>query len=1061
MNQNADLKNQPFRRQIVHLLCLMVLLSLPSFVFAQNTITGFVKDNKGNPLANVSVVIKSTMKGTTTDASGIFKISASLNDIIIFSFTGYVTQEVPINNQAKIDVNLQPSDNALNEVVVVGYGTQKKVNLTGAVGTATSERLQNRPIVDAGQGLQGVIPNLNVGIRNGDPTQSASFNIRGFTSINGGSPLILVDGVPMSLERINPDDIASVTVLKDAAASAIYGARAAFGVILVETKKGKGKKVNVQLSTEQSIAKPIFLMDVVTDPYQYVTVYNQASMRTTGQPAFDNNYVDGTKRWVDNPTLENAWQVYNGSLRFYGYNDYQHKLITDFAPQQKYDLSISGASDKVNYYASFGYLNKDGYLRDAAKNEKFKRYNVLLKSDVKVNDWLKLDEKIVFNAQSSDKPHFYNWDVNINSSARESPIALIQFPDLPYYITPGDHDQYAQYIGMYFGGTNFFPYLKNGGRTTFSVADLWLTQGITLNPIEGLIIRSDFSYNNYNRQYQDVASKIDIVHADLLSNPMTDNGLSGDDYINNQSNYNQYSVFNAYAEYTLNKFENHHAKLMVGFNQEWGRDSYIRAQAKSLITPIITDLNATSGSQQTWGGKSHVALQGLFYRFNYNYKEKYLFETNGRYDGTSRFPRDSRFGFFPSVSAGWRISQEKFMQGTSNWLDNLKLRASYGTLGNQLLGSDYYPYISTMGTGSAPYIMSNGLIPYVSPAGLVSPTLTWETVVAKNLGLDFTLLDQRLDVSADIYIRDTKNMLMNVHYPDILGTAAPKSNAADLRTRGWEISATWRDRINKDWNYGVTLALSDNTTEITKYENPNGALSDYYVGQKIGQIWGYQTVGIFQSDDKVAASADQSQLGANWRAGDMQYADLNNDGKINPGKNTLEDHGDLAIIGNTTPRYSFGINGDLHFKSFSFNVFFQGLLHRQYLPDNGNWQAFYPFNDGHIEKYFITESWSPDNPDAYFAAPTFGFDTKKNIQPQSRYVQNAAYIRLKNISLVYNLPNKLVDKVGFSDVQVYVSGMNLWEYSKMHKPLDPESVYTVTQEYYLQRIFTLGAKINF
>jgi hypothetical protein len=389
------------------------------------------------------------------------------------------------------------------------------------------------------------------------------------------------------------------------------------------------------------------------------------------------------------------------------------------------------------------------------------------------------------------------------------------------------------------------------------------------------------------------------------------------------------------------------------------------------------------------------------------------------------------------------------------------LRASYGTLGNQLLGSDYYPYISTMGTGSAPYIMSNGLIPYVSPAGLVSPTLTWETVVAKNLGLDFTLLDQRLDVSADIYIRDTKNMLMNVHYPDILGTAAPKSNAADLRTRGWEISATWRDRINKDWNYGVTLALSDNTTEITKYENPNGALSDYYVGQKIGQIWGYQTVGIFQSDDKVAASADQSQLGANWRAGDMQYADLNNDGKINPGKNTLEDHGDLAIIGNTTPRYSFGINGDLHFKSFSFNVFFQGLLHRQYLPDNGNWQAFYPFNDGHIEKYFITESWSPDNPDAYFAAPTFGFDTKKNIQPQSRYVQNAAYIRLKNISLVYNLPNKLVDKVGFSDVQVYVSGMNLWEYSKMHKPLDPESVYTVTQEYYLQRIFTLGAKINF
>ena len=542
---------------------------------------------------------------------------------------------------------------------------------------------------------------------------------------------------------------------------------------------------------------------------------------------------------------------------------------------------------------------------------------------------------------------------------------------------------------------------------------------------------------------------------------MTNNGLSGDDYINNQTDYNQYSVFNTYAEYTLDKFSNHYVKLMAGYNQEWGRDSYIRSEAKSLITPIITDLNATSGAQQTFGGKSHVALQGLFYRLNYIFKDKYLLEANGRYDGTSRFPKDSRFGFFPSVSAGWRISQESFMKGTTKWLDNLKLRASYGTLGNQLLGSNYYPYISTMGTGSAAYIMSNSLIPYVSPAGLVSPTLTWESVVAKNLGLDFTILDQRLDVSADVYIRDTKNMLMNVQYPDILGTSAPKSNAADLRTKGWELSATWRDKINKNWNYGITLALSDNSTVITKYQNRNGSISDYYVGKKVGEIWGYQTVGIFQSDDKVAAAADQSQLGANWRAGDMQYADLNDDSKINPGKNTLDDHGDLRIIGNTTPRYSFGLNGDVSFKSFSLNVFFQGVLKRQYLPDNGNWQAFYPYNDGHVEKYFLKESWSPDNPNAYFAAPTLGFDTKKNIQPQSRYVQNAAYIRLKNITLSYMLPHRLTDKIKASGVQIYFAGMNLWEYSKMHKPLDPENVYTVTQEYYLQRIFTLGAKLNF
>ena len=379
------------------------------------------------------------------------------------------------------------------------------------------KRLEKRPIVDAGQGLQGVIPNLNVGIRNGDPTTKASFNIRGFTSINGGSPLILVDGVPMELELINPDDIASVTVLKDAAASAIYGARAAFGVILVETKKGKGKKVNVSLSTEQSLAKPIFLMDPVTNPYDYVTAYNQASMRTTGQPAFDSDYVAGTKQWVENPTYENAWKVYNGNMRFYGYNNYQHRLITDFAPQQKYDLSVSGSTDKVNFYASFGYLNKDGYLKMSSKNEKFKRYNVLLKTDIKVNNWLSLDEKIVFNSQASNKPHFYNWDVNINSTARESPIALVEFPDLPYYVNQGDHDKYAQYIGMYFGQTNFFPYLQDGGRETFTNTDTWLTQGVTLNPVNGLVIKSDFSYNTYNRMYQDVASKINIVDPNLLA----------------------------------------------------------------------------------------------------------------------------------------------------------------------------------------------------------------------------------------------------------------------------------------------------------------------------------------------------------------------------------------------------------------------------------------------------------------------------------------------------------------------------------------------------------------
>jgi TonB-linked SusC/RagA family outer membrane protein len=514
---------------------------------------------------------------------------------------------------------------------------------------------------------------------------------------------------------------------------------------------------------------------------------------------------------------------------------------------------------------------------------------------------------------------------------------------------------------------------------------------------------------------------------------------------------------------------------MVGFNQEWGANLNVMATARQLVTPLITDLNATTGAQQTSGGKNHLALRGVFYRLNYSYKDKYLLEANGRYDGTSRFPTDSRFGFFPSVSVGWRVANESFMAGTRGWLDNLKLRASYGELGNQQLSS-YYPYIASMGVGQSSYIMTGAnRTPYVSPSGLVSDALTWETVVTKNLGVDITVLQQRLDASFDIYTRDTKSMLTRVSYPELLGTQAPQENAADLRTSGWELSVTWHDKIGEDIQYGINLALADNQSEVTKYNNPTGSLGEYYEGQKMGEIWGYVTEGIFQTDAEVAAHANQAQLGANWKAGDIAYKDLGGgpngepDGKITPGKNTLTDHGDLQIIGYSHPRYTYGINPDVSYKNWSLNIFFQGLF-RDFLPRNDNWWAFYPYNAGHMEKYYITESWTPENPNAYFAAATIGTNTKKNIQPQSRYVQNGAYIRLKNLTLNYNLPQTWMQKIGLSNAQIYFAGMNLWEATKMHKPIDPEVEFNnntgqerndLTQEYYFQRTFSLGVKVTF
>ncbi len=1026
----------------------------------------------GQPLVGATISEKGTSNGTTTDASGNFSLSVSKDATLVISYTGYISKEMKVENQTTLNVALSSNIQELNDVVVVGYGTQKKVNLTGAVGVASGERLESRSIANVGEGLQGVIPNLNVTVRNGDPSSSPSFNIRGFTSINGGDPLVLVDNVPMDINRVNPNDIKSISVLKDASAAAIYGGRAAFGVILIETKSGEQNgRLNISLNSQFSMAKPILNLDVIKDPYTYVTIFNQAAMRTEGTPRYDDNFVQHTKEWSENPTLENAWGVENGNLQFYGYNGYQDKLVTDLAPAMQHDLTVSGGSEKTNYYVSAGYFSKDGYLRD--KNSQFKRYNILMKAEFEVNNWLSLNEQVVFNSQNNNKPTEYNWDANINSLARVGTVMPVQFPDLPYYITEGDRDDYAGFIGKYFGGTNFYPYLMDGGRETYTNNDLWLITGLTLKPFKGFKVVSNFSYQFFNRDFKNVHSKVDIVNADLKAANRIVHEFSDPDYIRQDEVYNRAYVFNVYGEYQVNFNTDHQLKAMIGFNQEWHHNKSMTGTAYTLITPAVPNIHATTGQQQLDGSASHVALRGAFYRINYNYKEKYLFEASGRYDGTSRFPKKDRFGFFPSFSAGWRISNENFMSSTRGWLDNLKIRASYGELGNQLLGNNYYPYISTMNSGipSAYPLLLQGSTPSLNILwpGLVSPSLTWERVVSKNIGLDIALIHSKLDLSIDAYTRDTKDMLRSKDYPDILGATPPQENAADLRTKGWELSITWQDRIGDNFHYDVTLGLSDWTSEITKYDNPSGNIGDYYVGKKMGEIWGLTTQGIFQTEEDISNAPDQSKIGANWKPGDIQYVDKNGDGEISKGSGTLDDPGDMSIIGNNSPRYQFGLNLGVGYKNWRFTAFFQGVGKRDVWPSTNAWTWFFPFKSDYLESWAITDSWSETNREAYFPAPSLANDNResKNYQVQSRFLQKGGYVRLKNVSLSYDLPDMVLKKIGLHGVQFYLTGMNLWEFSKIRRPLDPESIPEVTAgtvgaiEFPMQRLYTVGIKLNF
>jgi len=1034
----------------------------------QKEISGKVTDAGGLPLPGVSVIVKGTTIGTVTDNDGAFSLNIPLNaETLQFSFVGMRTQEVPIAGRTIFTVVMEEETIGLEEVVAVGYGTQKKANLTGAVGTVGGEKLEARPINSVGEGLQGLVANLNVTVYSGDPRQAVDFNIRGYESITGGSPLVLVDGVPTDVNIVNPSDIKSISVLKDAAASAIYGARAGFGVILIETKDAQMGKVRVSFSSELSAERPIWPMERVTDSYIYASNRNVAQINATGSPMFSDETLLRYQQYSENPTPENAWGVEGTSLRFYGYNHYEERILKDFAPKQNYNLQFSGGTKNANFFASLGFLNKDGYLKIG--NDNFKRYNSLIKVNFQITDWLSIEERVSFDSEISDFPHTYHANASQRSLARTEPNMILEFPavelfedELPEVLADRD---YSAFVGLHASTTNWIPYLEQGSRDKKNNSKFWFTQRIGITPTKNFAIRGNFSYSLFNSRREDVAAhitKIGFLGSNSLDisqsyEQLVGPDLSDPDYVQVFSSNNHNFVFDAFAEYTIEEEDSpHYFKGMVGYNQEWAQNFNQWSQAFDLHSPLVHDLNATSGAQQTRGGKSHMALRGTFYRVNYIYDDKYLVELNGRYDGTSRFPKDDRFGFFPSFSAGWRISEEKFLDNI-DFMNNLKVRASYGSLGNQDVS--YYPYIPQMATSMQSYLMYGNKIPVVRSPGLVSPNLTWEKVITRNLGFDITLF-QKLTASFDTYVRETKDMLMNVYYPQVLGTAAPQENAADLATKGWEFTFSYNNKIGNDWDYSATFNLADWTSEITKYENPTGALSEYYVGQQLGEIWGYETVGLFQNEEEVQNAADQSQLGTNWAPGDVHYADRNNDGKINVGSNTLDDPGDRKVIGNNSPRYSYGMDFLVRYKAFTVNVFFQGVGKRDFYPSTGNYQfSIFPWMTDHMEDYWITESWTEDNRDAYFARQTK--QTVKNWHPQTRYLQNSAYIRLKNLMLSYNIPTQTLNRVGMERVQIYLTGMNLWESSKMHKPLDPEYIYTFEVPYLLQRTYSLGIRVNF
>ena len=1029
-------------------------------IVAQNgkTVKGIVTDNFG-PVPGANVLVKGTTNGVITDIDGKFTLAnVPESGVLQISFIGYITQEIKVAGQTDFSIRMSEDAKALEEVVVVGYGSQKKVNLTGSIGQVDSKVLESRPITSPSSALQGTIPNLQITNTSGEPGQTASLNIRGTTSINGGSPLVLVDGVEMSLDLVNPNDIANVTVLKDAAASAIYGVRAAYGVVLVTTKSaGKDMKTMISYSGNVSFSKPTVLPEMLDKSSEYAEFINTANIGGNRAVRFTEDWINGMKAYEADPANNPAYAIVNGSMRYYGNTDWIDLMLKKLTPSHRHNVNISGGNEKTKFYSSVGYYKQDGMYKYGT--DSFKQLNTRLNVENQTTSWMKLGAKFLYNYSAKDAPHKYKddtWHAMCFSAPTRMPFQWQGDPDYP---------QYDQFIGKYFQDQNPISLLDQGGRKETKVHDIWATASADFTFTEHWRARVDFTYNLNYKRISDQRKSVDMIKDNFTA---TQGDTADDSY--SWDNYNKdYYSFNAYTEYERTFAEKHYLKGMLGFNQELTKYHNFWGSRKGMLLQNLPSLSLGTGAQEVGEDGYEWALRGGFFRLNYIYNDRYLLEVNGRYDGTSRFPSNNRFVFLPSFSAAWRISEEPFMKATHSWLDNLKLRASYGVLGNQLLTADtwtgntkYYPYIPFMSSGVAINWLfnDNTQSTVINPAGLVSDALTWEKASTVNVGVDVTLFNQRFDASFDYYQRTTSDMLVKVSYPEVLGATAPPANDAELRTRGWELSLGWKDKIGKDINYSIGLILSDSQAEITKYRNDNNSLSTYYVGQKIGEIWGYETEGIFQTEEDLKNHPSQSKINSGkWEIGDIMYKNLDGNNEISNGKNTLDDHGDLKIIGNTTPRYQYGINGSISYKDVYLSFFFQGVGKRDFWPSAQNfWPAATTYFN--VQKWHVDESWSEDNRDAYFARPR-AYVTK-NQQKQTRFLQDASYCRMKNLTIGWNLPTSWIRNVFLSKATVYISGENLFEFTNIKGPYDPEAARgNGSMLYPFQRTYSFGVNLTF
>jgi len=1086
-----DMKKQLF---------ILILIFCSFGGFAQNvTVSGNVISNEQEALIGVTVLEQGTTNGTVTDLDGNYSITVSSSDaILVYSYIGFESQEVPIEGRIQIDVVLQPDMTNLEEVVVVGFGTQKKENITGATSFVKMDRiLKDRPIVNPAQALQGVSAGLQVVSNSGQPgSTGTSLNIRGMTSINGGAPLILVNNVPIDdINDINPRDIESVSVLKDAAASSIYGSRAAFGVVLITTKDArKNQAMKFEYSTTNSLSQPMELFEKATTR-QFVEALNDWGEYDYFAGQVVDKWLDyldqydndpGSLTYVKDPISgQNYPIVVDPSGQYYPLDDSDlvGDFLNDFGFTTIHNFTMSGGNERIAFRINAGYSMEDGVMvTDKDKYEKFTT-NALVNAD--------LTQRLKSSTQ-----------INFRSSLRSQPQAQYnQAVQLRMYDPTGHIDLMDPTGTLGLESSNILPFETPGNVVRYSEPgitnndNLRIFQKLEFELAKDLILTGEYTFEKQFYKFSRVEEQTGFASPFKFVENSTPEQRYENTRLYRSYSDDKYHGFNLYAKYKFTTGD-HNLNFLVGYNREKKVHTGFNVNRKTLISVDQPSLNLALGEFD--GGDNYYdwAVMGYFGRINYNYADKYFLEVNGRYDGSSSFAEGDRFVFLPSASAGWNIANESFLESAEK-LSLLKLRASWGEIGNQLVrtnGSrDYYPYIAGYEAYN-PYWIDRSLnMRYTSfnPAQLVSGGFTWERVQTSNVGLDFGFFDGRLDGSIDLYKRKTIGMLSaGIQLPATLGTEAPKQNIADLEVKGWELELGWNDRVGKV-NYGINFNLSNNSGEITKFLNEGMLISNYYVGQEIGEIWGYVTDGYYTVDDFVEGTLDAHLYGPDRELkdgvpyienaptplpGDVKYKDLNGDGIINSGNNTLITEydeegnmiphtgpGDRKVIGNNSRKYQFGINGYAEYLGFDFSFILSGVGKRDL---NLSSDVIWPFPSEFDNIYaHQLDYWTPDNQDAFY--PRIYGNPEGNTNSnygrsrytQTKYLSDGSYIRIQNITFGYTFPVQLLNKIGINRLRLFLAGDNLVTFDHLPKGLDPDQ--SANGAYPFMRNYSVGLNLTF